>query len=293
MWTVKIDRGQIEQVLLNLFVNAWQAMPGGGHLYIKTENKAVNGKFSTISQPGKKKYVKVSVTDTGIGMDKETMKKIFNPFFTTKGTGHGTGLGLASAYGIIQNHDGFFNVKSTVGKGSTFSFYLPAVDEVAEEREESDDTELMHGTGTILLVDDEAMVLDVASGMLEKLGYKVIRAINGKEAIKIYEKEKDNIDLVILDVIMPGMSGSDTFKAIKRINPDAKILLSSGYSLSGEVRKIMEQGCNAFVQKPYNAQALSQKVFEALGKIEVCAHYSGSESDTRGATGPYDIKKIH
>jgi len=265
LWTVCIDRGQIEQVLLNLFVNAWQAMPDGGSLDIGTKNVHVEEKKikgAECPKPGK--YVKASVTDKGIGMDRKTIKRIFDPFFTTKEMSRGTGMGLASAYGIIQNHSGFFEVESEVGKGSVFSFFLPAVNGFAKQNENCDPGELFNGEETVLIVEDEDTIADVASEMLKNLGYTVLIARSGLEGLEIYEKQRKRIDLVILDLIMPGMSGSKTFDLLKEMNPKVKVLLSSGYSLSGEASDIMERGCAGFVQKPYDIYQLSKKVRDVL-----------------------------
>ncbi len=264
LWVVSIDRGQIEQVLLNLFVNAWQAMPGGGDMTIVTKNITVDEHKVKGSESKPGNYVKTSVIDRGIGMDQKTIKRIFDPFFTTKEMSRGTGMGLASAYGIVQNHGGFFEVGSQVGKGSELSFYLPATNGTVTVEKPSDQGQLIGGSETILLVDDEVIIADVASEMLENLGYTVILAMNGREAIDIYEKERSKVDLVILDLIMPGMNGNKTFDYLKQINPSVKVLLSSGYSLSGEASSIMDKGCGGFIQKPYDINKLSQKIREVI-----------------------------
>ena len=265
LWSVEVDRGQIEQVLLNLYVNAWQAMPGGGDLYLETKNVTLDETdvkpFAV--EPGG--YVKISVTDTGVGMDKATREKIFEPFFTTKEMGRGTGLGLASAYGIIKNHGGFINVYSEKGHGTTFNIYLPASEkEVIEEKDPTGDT--LTGSETVLFVDDEDMIIEIAEELFEQLGYKVLIARSGKEAIETYEKNKEQIDIVLLDMIMPDMSGSDTYDSLKEINPDIKVLLSSGYSINGQATEIMDRGCNGFIQKPFKMKELSQKLREVLDK---------------------------
>jgi two-component system, cell cycle sensor histidine kinase and response regulator CckA len=264
MWTVCVDRAQIEQVLLNLFVNAWQAMPGGGDLLIRNRNVVIDGDKENEEQKRPGRYVKVSVTDNGIGMDQKTMERIFDPFFTTKEVGRGTGMGLASAYGIIQNHGGFFQVQSKVGQGSTFSFFLPAEDQEVVREESCETSQLLTGKETILLVDDEKMIAEVASDMLRNLGYDVVMARSGEEALQMYNELNSKVDLVILDLIMPGMSGSKTFDLLREVNPNIRVLLSSGYSLTGEASTIMSRGCRGFVQKPYNIQKLSQKVREVL-----------------------------
>ena len=263
LWSVEVDQGQISQVLLNLYVNAWQAMPAGGDLYLETENVTLDENYLKpfSIEPGK--YVKISVTDTGVGMDKATQEKIFEPFFTTKEMGRGTGLGLASAYGIIKNHGGFINVYSEKGHGATFNIYLPASEkEVIEEKKPVGDT--LRGTETVLLVDDEDMIIEVAKEVLEHLGYKVLIAGNGKEAIETYEKNKEQIAIVLLDMIMPNMSGSDTYDRMKGINPKIKVLLSSGYSMNGTATEIMDRGCSGFIQKPFKMKELSQKLREIL-----------------------------
>ena len=263
IWAVEIDRGQIEQALLNLCINAWQAMPGGGDLFIETENILLDDNFfkSHKIKPGK--YVKISVRDTGMGMDEKTRQRIFEPFFTTKEMGRGTGLGLASAYGIIKGHGGVITVESEPGNGTIFNIYLPATDkQVTGEKKTSDD--LYTGNEMILLVDDEVVITDVSREILETLGYQVMVADSGKEAINIYSQRKDEINLVIMDMIMPQMSGGETFDILKSINPDVKVILSSGYSIKGQATKIMERGCKAFLQKPFNIKELSKKVRSVL-----------------------------
>ena len=212
-------------------------------------------------EPGR--YVKISVTDTGVGMDKATREKIFEPFFTTKEMGRGTGLGLASVYGIIKNHGGFINVYSEKGHGTTFNICLPASEkEVIEGKESVGGT--LRGSETVLFVDDEDMIIEVAKEVLEQLGYKVLIARSGKEAIKIYDKDKERIDMVLLDMIMPDMSGGKTYDFLKEINPKVKVLLSSGYSINGQATEIMDRGCNGFIQKPFKMKELSQKLREVL-----------------------------
>jgi len=256
---VEVDRGQMEQVMLNLYVNAWQAMPGGGDLYLSEEN--VNLDEIDVNpygvHPGR--YVKVTVTDTGVGMDEAVKARIFEPFFTTKERGRGTGLGLASAYGIVKNHGGFIHVESEKGAGSSFMIYLPASDkEVKEDRKA--DVEICKGQGTILLIDDEDMILNVGSEMLASLGYAVVTAAGGKQGIEIYEQNRDSVDLVILDMIMPGMGGKETFEGLRQRDPSVKVLLSSGYSLHGQAEEIIRSGCRGFIQKPFTLGDLSKKI---------------------------------
>ena len=265
LWTVEGDRGQIEQVLLNIYVNAWKAMPGGGNLYIQSENTIIDENYGKPYTVKAGRYVKISITDTGVGMDETTRQRIFDPFFTTKEMGRGTGLGLASAYGIIKNHNGFINVYSEKGEGTTFNIYLPASDKEAVKEKEIDE-KLLRGTETILLVDDEDIILDVGQGIMEKLGYEVLIAKSGKETIEVYKKNRSKIDMVILDMVMPVMSGGDTYDKLKEINPDIKVLLSSGYSINGQATEILDRGCNAFIQKPFNIGKLSKKIRQILDK---------------------------
>jgi len=265
VWTIEADEGQIDQVLMNLYVNVWQAMAGGGDLYVQTENVTLDEDYIKPFKLKLGRYVKISVTDTGVGMDKDTQQRIFDPFFTTKEMGRGTGLGLASAYGIIKNHGGFINVYSEKEEGTTFNIYLPASEkEIIEEKKLSKD--VLRGSETVLLVDDEDMIIDVGEQILERMGYTVLIARGGKEATEIYEKNKDKIDIVILDMIMPDMSGGDTFDRLREIDPDIKVLLSSGYSINGQATEILERGCDGFIQKPFNMKGLSQKLRQILDK---------------------------
>jgi len=259
LWATEVDQGQIEQVLLNIYVNAWQAMPGGGDLYLETKNMIVDANFEKRYSVKPGKYVKMSMTDTGVGMDEKIRERIFEPFFTTKEMGRGTGLGLASAYGIIKGHGGFINVYSEKGHGTTFGIYLPATEkEVPAEKVPA--KEVLKGYETILLVDDEDMVINVSREILDALGYKVIVARTGPEAIEIYKARQEEIDLIILDMIMPGMGGGDAFDALKSINPQIKVILSSGFSINGRPAKMLDRGCQAFIQKPYSMGDLSQKI---------------------------------
>jgi two-component system cell cycle sensor histidine kinase/response regulator CckA len=263
IWAADVDQGQIEQVLLNLYVNAWQAMPGGGELYLETENVTLTKKFVRPYQVEPGRYVKISITDTGIGMDEKTQQRIFDPFFTTKEMGRGTGLGLASAYGIITNHGGIIKVSSRKGEGTTFTIYVPASEgEVVEEEGASE--KILRGTETVLLVDDEEMILDIGRDLLNAMGYKVLTARSGREAVQLYKKGKDSFDLVILDMIMPDMGGGETFDLLKGINPGIKVLLSSGYSIDGQAAEIMSRGCDGFIQKPFNMKELSNKIRKVL-----------------------------
>jgi PAS domain S-box-containing protein len=265
LWTVDVDQGQIEQALLNIYVNAWHAMPGGGALFIQTENVMIDEHYIKAYQVKPGKYVKISITDTGVGMDEATLQRIFDPFFTTKEMGRGTGLGLASAYGIIKNHDGFIDVYSEKGEGTTFNIYLPASEkEIIDEKELAVD--ILKGSETVLLVDDEDIIIAIGQDILKSLGYEVLPVRGGEEAVEVYKKNHDKIDMVILDMIMPDMGGRETYDRLKEINPDIKVLLSSGYSIDGQATEILERGCDDFIQKPFNITDLSQKIRKILDK---------------------------
>jgi PAS domain S-box-containing protein len=262
-WAVEADASQMEQVFLNLYVNAWQAMPKGGHLYLETANMTITeaDKKSSYVKPGR--YVKISITDTGVGMDEKTKERIFEPFFTTKEMGRGTGLGLAMVYGIVKGHNGYINVYSEEGKGTTFNIYLP-VSEKEVVKEQRQEEAVLTGKETILLIDDEETIISVMQAMLTELGYQVLTAKNGRDALKIYETNKKSIDLVILDMIMPEMGGGETFNRLKMLDDNVKVILSSGYSLNGEAAGIMALGCKGFIQKPATMAELSQKIRDVL-----------------------------
>ncbi len=265
IWRVEVDQGQVEQVLLNLYLNAAQAMPGGGSIHIETKNVIIDESEirNKYFKPGK--YVRIIVKDTGVGIDEKTKGRIFDPFFTTKEMGRGTGLGLASAYGIIKSHNGFINVESEVGRGSEFIIHLPASEKASIE-ETVIAEKLVMGNETLLLVDDEEDILKIGAEMLNRLGYKVMPARSGMEAVKLFTEKKDEINLVILDMVMPEMNGSETFDLLKKIQPDLKVLLSSGYSLSEEASQILKNGHNSFIQKPFDINRVSSKIRELLDR---------------------------
>jgi len=265
LFAIEADSGQIEQVLLNLFINAADAVPGGGDLFLKTMNVTHKDLTGKVYKPNRGRYVMLTVTDTGMGMDKETMERVFEPFFTTKEMGIGTGLGLASTYGIIKGHGGHIDVESKKGQGTTFSIYLPA-SEKKVQRVAKTDEQVIEGTGMILLVDDEDVILEVGQDLLEAMGYQVFIAKDGKEAIEVYEKNRDDLDIVVLDMVMPNMGGGETYDRMRKINPNIKVLLSSGYSIDGEATEILERGCDAFIQKPFKIKELSEAIGKILGK---------------------------
>ncbi len=265
LFSIAADKGQIDQVLLNLYVNAADAMPGGGKLILKTQNQTHLNIKSDHYNPMPGNYVQLTITDTGSGMDKAVLERIFDPFFTTKEMGRGTGLGLASVYGIIKSHDGYIDVESEKGFGTTFTIFLPASESGAEGNAEAD-ASLIKGSGTLLVVDDEELVLEVAANMLEKLGYTVLKAHNGTQAVDIFKANHGNIKMVILDIIMPDMGGGAVYDKIKPINPDVKVLLSSGYSVDGQAIELLERGCDGFMQKPFTMEELSGKITQIMKK---------------------------
>jgi len=269
LWTVEVDQGQIEQALLNLYVNAWQAMPGGGTLSLETKNLTLDDALTAPYQVKSGEFVMISVTDTGEGIEKDIQKRIFDPFFTTKEVGRGTGLGLSSTYGIIQNHNGIIEVNSNKGEGTTFNIYLPASDSSIVREKETMGSILM-GNETILLVDDEEMIVEIGEEILKKLGYTALSARSGQESLKIYQENRDTIGLIILDMIMPGMSGKETYEALKALNSRVKILLSSGYSMKDQTTRILENGCDGFIQKPFSINDLSRKLREILEQKGEC-----------------------
>ncbi len=263
LWRVAADRSQIEQVLLNLYINAWQAMPGSGTLRVQAVNVDLDERAVAGYHLPAGRYVRISVADSGIGMDAATCGRIFEPFFTTKEMGRGTGLGLASAYGIIQSHGGFITVESAEGRGTTFDIHLPATDRPTDIAARP--VAAVHrGAGTILMVDDEKMILAVGAQMLQRLGYEVLTASGGREAVRIYERHADRIGLVILDFIMPDLGGKDTCALLKAVNPAVKVLLSSGYALDSKAGAIAKYGCDGFIQKPFDLNTLSQKISRLL-----------------------------
>ena len=260
------DPSQLDQVVMNLAINACDAMLHGGRLKILTEPVTLDEAFCREREwmsPGK--YLLLSVSDTGIGISAENMERIFDPFFTTKTYGNGTGLGLSMVFGIVKNHGGCVDVRSDAGSGSVFRIFLPESPEEAREEKAAMDEALPRDRGRILLVDDQEPVREVARDMLEALGYEVITAADGLEGIARYRELCREIDLVILDMVMPNLSGGDCFRRMKEINPKARVVLSSGYSMDGSIQDVMNEGILAFIQKPYRLEELSRVVGTAVG----------------------------
>ena len=267
---INADSGQVEQVMMNLAVNARDAMPEGGELVIETENVTLGEQYSRTHlgiMPGE--YVLLSVSDTGNGMDKETLEHIFEPFYTTKETGKGTGLGLAMVYGIVKSHNGYIMCYSEPGQGTTFKIYFPAIEGESKEQEPgpAKEKELPGGSETILLVDDEESLLSLGAEMLERFGYRVLTARDGEEALKQYREKRDEISLIILDLIMPGMGGKHCLEELLRMNPQIKVVIASGYSINVPTKEAIEVGAKGFIRKPYNIKQMLKVVREILDGV--------------------------
>ncbi len=262
---VNADAGQIEQALMNLATNARDAMPEGGTLTVSTGPFEMDNHFINMHGYGKPgKYALLIVQDTGMGIDEETRKKIFEPFFTTKGADKGTGLGLAMVYGTIKQHDGYINVYSEEGKGTTFTIYLPAIEAEAAEEKTVDNIPRRGGTETILLVEDEASLRQATRSILEEFGYRVIEAEDGNDAVNKFAEHKAEIKLVLMDVIMPGKSGKEAYQEMQKIQPDAKVIFTSGHT--GDMltsKKIAEEGLH-FISKPVSPRELFEKIRDVL-----------------------------
>jgi PAS domain S-box-containing protein len=268
LWAVEVGQGPMEQVLLCLFVNALEAMPGGGELILETANVSVDEGTSgrpPDTAPGR--YVRVTVTDTGIGMDAQTQVRIFDPSFTAPKTGNSTGLTLSSAFGIVQSHHGFITVRSGKGRGATFRLFLPASGPTATHAPQAT-LPGRKGGKTLMLVEDEEMVALISDQMLTRLGHKVFVARSGPDALAIFQEHREKIDLVILDMIMPGMSGAETFERLKAIDPGVNVLLSSGYTMNGPADDLLRRGGRGFIQKPFTIEQLDRKIRELLSPVQ-------------------------
>ena len=261
---IEADASQIQQVLMNLCVNARDAMPGGGTLTIVTERLRAPDAFLRSVLDGRQgDYVRIDVADTGVGIDRAIRNRIFDPFFTTKEKGQGTGLGLATVYGIVKNHNGFINVESDIGAGTTFSVYIPAVDRPVP-RAEGPEARVAGGRETIMVVDDEETIRFLVRDILQQMGYTVLGAAEGEAAVELYTRNRGRIDLVILDMTMPGMGGRETFEKLKEIDPGVRAILSTGYAEDERARQMLALGVRAFVQKPYRVDELASAVRRIL-----------------------------
>jgi len=264
IWTIEADPSQMSQVLINLCINASDAMPDGGVLTLETHNVILDEEYArTHIEARPASYVCLSVSDTGVGMSEEVQAHIFEPFFTTKKVGEGIGLGLATVYGIVKEHDGFITVYSEVGKGSTFHIYLPATEQrggLAEKKE----VDLPRGTETVLLVDDEKAVLELGRSILERCGYTVLVAQNGAEALEVYQERGGEIALVVLDMVTPKMDGRVCLRRLLKMDPEARVLIATGYTVNISVHALLREGALGVVEKPYGLYELSIAVRKAL-----------------------------
>jgi len=261
------DPSQIGQIIMNLAVNANDVMPDGGRLTIKTENVTIaNDHHQSNFRVKAGDYVLISISDTGPGMDKEVLEHIFDPFFTTKETGKGTGLGLSVVYGIVKNHGGYIICESKPNMGTTFKIYIPSVKMVDTEKISKPESqkELPTGNEMILIVDDEKSLLDTNEALLNQFGYDTLTAERGEEAIEIFKKDQERIDLVLLDLIMPGMGGQQCLSELIKIKPDVKVIITSGYTASVTAQDTLKYGAAAFISKPMQLPTLLKKVRKVL-----------------------------
>jgi len=263
---INADPVQIEQIMMNLGVNARDAMPDGGRLIFETENVILDEEYCKThlgARPGQ--YVKLSISDTGHGMDKEILRHIFDPFYTTKETGKGTGLGLAMVYGIVKSHSGYIMCYSEPDEGATFKIYFPVIEKETERVEsKKEKVPIEGGNETILLVDDEEAIRELAEDILTRFGYKVLMASDGETALEIYREKKEEINLVILDIIMPGMGGRKCLEELLKMNPKSRIIIASGYFINGPAKEVLKAGAKGFISKPYDMRGMLQTVRKIL-----------------------------
>lgn len=261
---------QLQTSFLNLFINAGHAMPGGGDINIMTERKQLDS-FCCVEPPITIKsgdYIMVQISDTGFGIPPKNLKKVFEPFFTTKEAGRGTGLGLSAVLGTIQQHNGCINVNSKPGKGTIFQIFLPIAENCSYVKNVEDSLFDYKGSGTILIIDDEEIMREVASAILKKIGYQIVFAENGKTGIDIFIEKKDEIDLVLLDMIMPEKNGRDCFYEMRKIKPDLKVILTSGFTRKNEIGQMVENGLQGFIQKPFRSADLGKIVQTVLSDTQ-------------------------
>ncbi len=267
LWNIKAEKGQIEQIMMNLSVNARDAMPDGGQLIFRTENFEYN--HSSDNNIDLKlnsgKYVKLEIADTGKGIPENYLDKIFDPFFSSKKEGQGTGLGLSVVYGIVKSHHGFIDVRSKEKQGTIFRIFIPMCEEKMEKVQEHIDL-IVSGSGTLLIVDDEAMIRETLKGMLESLNYKVLFASNGQHAIDVYKSRQNEIDAILMDIQMPVMDGVEAAQNILELDPEARIIFTSGYAETKSFKKLRKIGYQQFIKKPYKIGNLADIIRETLSK---------------------------
>jgi signal transduction histidine kinase len=284
---IESDASQIGQVTMNLCINARDAMPRGGRLIVETHNVQIDEEFCRLnsdSHPGR--YVMLMISDTGIGMDAATVDRIFEPFFTTKELGTGTGLGLATVYGIVKQHDGFLNVRSEVGKGTTFRVYFPSSTGRVSQRQPDKTPISVTGSETILLAEDHEGIREVTHAILSSYGYTVILAADGREALQLFRQDPTRIDLVILDVAMPGLDGTEVFTQMSAVRPDLPVVFTSGNtSESASLTATIAAGA-VFLQKPYSPRALGQIVRSTLDRQPPSKSEASRASQPQGVSLP-------
>jgi len=263
---ISADHSQIHQALLNLCVNARDAMPNGGTLTIRVGTVALNVVQERFVTASSEHYVCISVSDTGVGMDEKTKNRVFDPFFTTKEKGKGTGLGLSVVYGVMQTHHGFVDVESEVGKGTTFSLFLPVPYRTGSGTEtlQFSASEAAGGTETILIVEDELVLREVLQTLLESKGYHIYSASDGQEAIEVFRKHRTEIAIVLTDIGLPKISGFEEFRKLREINPHVKVLLASGFLEPDMKSELFKAGAKGFIQKPYSPDEILRLIREVL-----------------------------
>lgn len=262
LWVIQGDRVQIGQMLLDLYLNAAQAMPDGGELYLHSENVMLDESETRPYDVKAGNYVKISVTDTGYGLNTESMQRIFEPFYSAHRPARYDGVGLAAVYGIIKSHKGIIHAYSEKGHGTTFTLYLPARDK--ERSGKTQPPKRSGGNETILVVDDDETTASVARDILEHSDYRVMVAENGAQGISIYKEHGKKIDLILLDMILPDLHGNQAYHELQRIDPNVLVVLTSGYNINRQISALLKQGCAGFVQKPFHANVLAAKIRSAL-----------------------------
>jgi CheY-like chemotaxis protein len=262
------DRTQIHQALLNLCINSRDAMPQGGSISISAGKQTKEQIYQKFPDAREKEYVCLTVTDTGKGMDEATRQRVYDPFFTTKEKGKGTGLGLSVVYGIVQAHHGFIDVKSDMGRGTTFRLFfpVPVINEQTAVPQQSVESYEIGGTETIMFVEDEELLLQMVSFLLESKGYKVLCARDGLEAVNIFLSHKQEIALVITDMGLPVMTGTDEFKKLREIDPNVKVIFASGFFEPDIKSELQKDGDNGFIQKPYDPNDILRMIRQVLDK---------------------------